>query len=351
MENEPEFQSGALLDTRSEEEKLKDYKFEEIVASANPVTWVEKTQTQWRHFPIFNQDGSGSCVAQTMAKLLGVLYWLKNSVYIHFSATDIYQRRANKPDGGMGGIDVFKVARKGVTLEDLVPSQNMSDSQMDSIDIPQYKKDVGTVFKISNYVEVPPGDIETVASIIETTKKAVMVWFYFKRDEWTEHPQILHPTIDRAASDTARHSVTAVDFALVDGKKCLIIDDSWGPNYGFGGVRVIDEDFFRERNFFVAYPVSFKFDDPTPNKPKYTFTKSLDFGTTGTDVVALQDILKFEGMFPSNVASTGVYGAITASGILKWQTQHNVAPLAELNQLQGRRVGPKTVAALNSIYS
>ena len=37
-----QFISGAQLDTRSKVEKSKDYKFEEIVAFANPVQWVEK---------------------------------------------------------------------------------------------------------------------------------------------------------------------------------------------------------------------------------------------------------------------------------------------------------------------
>lgn len=353
--DENNFQSGALIDTRPESVKIKDYKFEEIVSAANPVNWVEKPQSEWRHFPIFNQDGSASCVAQTMAKLMGILYWLKNNVYVHFSATHIYQRRANKPQGGMGGVDVFEVARKGVTLEELVPSQNMNDAQMDGIEIPQYKQDVGAVFKIQNYVTIPEGDMETVASIIETTKKAVMVWFYFKHDEWTEHPKVIYPDLDRYAASTARHSIAAVDFALVNGKKSLIVDDSWGTSYGLAGERVIDEDFYKARNFFAAYPISFKFDDqsspgPSP-KPKHTFTLPFGFGVTSDDVKALQEILKYEGLYPTNVESTGYYGAITATGVLSWQKKHNVAPLEELETLQGRRVGPKTIAALNAAYS
>src|SRR3990167_25647 len=98
MENEEKnFQSGALIDERSEAEKAKDFKFEEIVTSIAPVVWTEKPSLSWRKFPIFNQNGSGSCVAQTMAKILGVMYYLKNQTYVHFSATHIYQRRSNKP--------------------------------------------------------------------------------------------------------------------------------------------------------------------------------------------------------------------------------------------------------------
>ena len=352
------FQSGALIDTRPESEKIRDYKFSEVVSAVNPVTWVEKPQSSWRHFPIFNQNGSGSCVAQTMAKLGGVLYWLKNNVYVHFSATHIYQRRVNKPQGGMGGVDVFDVARKGMTLEELVPSQGMTDAQMDGIEIPKYKQDVGAIFKIGNYLIVSEGDIETVASIIETTKKAVMVWFYFKSDEWTPNPKIIYPDLDRYAQSTARHSVAAVDYALVGGKKSLIIDDSWGTSFGLAGERVIDEDFYKARNFFAAYPMSFQFDDqsqpqPTPviTKPKYTFTVPLVFDSSSNDVKALQDILRFEGFFPVNADSTGYYGSVTSKGVLAWQKKYNIASMAELDALMGRRVGAKTIAKLNELYS
>ncbi len=379
MDNETtQFMSGAIIDTRSDEEKQKDYYFGETVAAANPVNWVEKTQDAWRHFPIFNQDGSGSCVAQTLAKLLGILYWLKNQLYVHFSATHIYQRRANKSAGGMAGVDAFNIAKQGVTLEELTPSQNMNDAQMDGTVIPQYKQDVGAVFKIGNYVSLPIKDIDTIASVIQTTGKGVMVWFYFKIDEWTNTPTVKYPNLDLNAGDTARHSVTAIDFTLYQGKKALIIEDSWGLLFGINGERIITEDFFAARNWFAAYPISFAFDNqaqpqpqpqpaPVNPKPKYTFTKPLVFiawdaiknqpvdpalsESQKADVIALQNILKYEGFFPANIASTGYYGAITAKAVYAFQVAHNVAPLPELNALQGRRVGDKTIQALNTLYS
>ena len=362
MSDETDFQSGALIDDRPPEEKENDYQFSETVAAINPVTYVEKTSAQWRKFPIFNQNGSGSCVAQTLAKLLGVIYWLKNQVYVHFSATDIYQRRANKPNGGMGGVDAFSIASKGVTLEELVPSQNMTDAQMDATVIPPYKHDVGSVFKVPNYLSLPIKDIDTVASVIQTTGKAVMVWFYFEYREWTDEPTIMNPSLDMNAPTTCRHSVAAVDFCLYNGKKALIIDESWGKNITqFQSQRVITEDFFKARNFYAAYPMSFIFDDqtvpvptPTPTpvtKPRYTFKNELTFGETNADIKALQDILRFEGFYPVNVSSTGFYGAITASGFYKWQLKHNVADYATLQKYMGKSVGPRSIVILNNLYS
>src|SRR3989344_6739260 len=170
------FVSGAELDVRPESEKIKDFKFNEIVASVNPVNWVEKTHDQWRRFPIFNQDGSGSCVAQTEAKELGIMRWLKDNIYVHFSATDIYQRRANRPAGGMAAVDARNIVRIGATLEVLAPSQDMTDQQMDSAAVEDYKREVGGVFAVPNFVEISQRTIDAIASVIQTTQKGVMVW-------------------------------------------------------------------------------------------------------------------------------------------------------------------------------
>ncbi len=353
--------SGAVIDERPESEKEKDYRFEEIVAAINPVNWIEKPRDQWRKFPIFNQDGSGSCVAQTEAKEMGIMRWLRDKIYVHFSATDIYQRRSNKPAGGMVAVDARNIARKGVTLEALAPSQAMNDGQMDSAVIEEYKRKVGEVFAVPNFVALPIRDIDTVASLIQTTGKGVMVWFYFEYREWTDTPQVMNPNLDLYAGSTNRHSVTAVDFTLVNGKKALIIEDSWGPTFGLNGQRVITEDFYKARNWYAGYLVNFQFEDqtkplpqpqPAPNpKPKYRFSKPLTFGMTNSDVKALQDILRYEGLFPQNTASTGYYGAITAKGVYQFQVRHKIAPMAELNALQGRRVGEKTIQKLNALYA
>jgi len=338
---------GALIDTRPEKEKEEDYTFDEIVASAEEVKWVEKVPTQWRSFPIFNQNGSGSCVAQTMAKILGVMRWLKDGIYIHFSATHIYQRRSNKPRSGMNGIECFKIAQKGVTLEELVPSQNMTDAQMDSVVIEEYKKQVGEVFKIGNFITMPIKNIDLIASVIQKTGKAVMVWFYFENGEWNNTPKVINKNLNLSAYNTSRHSVTAVDYALIGGKKALIIEDSWGVRSGFTGQRVITEEFFKERNWFCAYPMNFKFDEPVDNTPKYTFNEDLKYSAKYSvieEVKKLQSALKYLGHFPSNIDCTGYYGSITTKSVLAFQQKYQIYEQA------GKLCGAKTRKQLNLIF-
>jgi hypothetical protein len=51
---------GLIPDPRSEEEKLKDYRAEEVLAAFVPIEWKEKPESEWRKYPIFNQDYSSS---------------------------------------------------------------------------------------------------------------------------------------------------------------------------------------------------------------------------------------------------------------------------------------------------
>lgn len=359
MSNENEEQDvflGARIDERSDEEKAKDFKFAEIVVSAALVNWIQKEET--RRFPIFDQDGSGSCVAQTVAKMAGIMYAQANDdEYVHFSATHVYQRRWNKPSGGMNGVDALDIARQGVTLEQLVPSQRMTDNQMDSAVIEKYKQDVGKIFGWSNYVILPNKDIDAIASVIQETGKGVMVWFYFNYKEWKrDMPTVIDKNMDLRGGSTLRHSVTAVDYTLLpDGSKALIIEDSWGNDTGIEGQRIITEDFFKARNWFAAHAMNFAFENPYDSAPGGNFTRNLEFTeevTQDDDVVDLQNILKYEGMFPANVQSTGYYGNITAKAVLAWQLKFMPEyGENELIALAGKIVGPATRAALNKKYN
>ncbi len=323
---------GVLLDTRSEEEKKLDYHFAEIVSAIEPVVWVEKSQDKWRKFPIFSQNGSGSCVAQTLRKLYGVYIWSKTGYYVDISASHIYQRRVGRPAAGMGGTDAFSIGQKGTTLELFAPSENMSDAQMDNVNVLPFMEKIGETFKLGAYVTVSPTDIDTVASIIQKTGKAVMVWFYFTYPEWQNTPTVLNPNLDLNNPTTLRHSVAAVDFALVNGKKCLIIDDSWGLQYALNGQRVITEDFFIARNFFAAHFQNFAFEQ-IDVKPKYTET-----------IISLQDCLKAEGLFPSNISSTGFFGPITIKAVNAFQVKYGIDVVGTST------VGPKTKAKLHILY-
>lgn len=363
--------TGAEIDSRSRDEKEKDYSVREVFASAVAVNWREKKPEEWRSFPEQNQMSSSSCVAQTLKKVLGVQHLINSGSYVKFSAAHIYQNRSNKPGEGMIGVNAFEIARtKGVTLEELVPSDKMNEQEINSVPIQPHHVKVGEVFKITNHVGIPNADIDTVASVIQKTGKAVMVWFYFTSAEWSrEVPVIKTPMTSPSDPRALRHSVTAVDFTLYKGQKALIIEDS----AHFGGIsrRIITEDFFKKRQWFARYPMNFVFQssssqDNNSSDVNYTFEQELAFiplddageisdltkhKKQEADVKALQDILKAEGCLATNISSTGYYGSITSKAVMAFQTKHKVASEAEISALRGRFVGQKTISKLNELYS
>lgn len=342
------FTSGALIDERTPEQKARDWQQREVLASSAQVQWREKQPNELRKFPIFDQDGSGSCVAQTEAKELGIMRWLTDGTYVHFSATDIYQRRTNRPGGGMGFADARRIAKEGATLEALAPSQGMSDAKMDAQFVEPYKREVGAVFSVPNYLALPLGDIDAAASTIQATGKGLMLWFYFKNDEWTSKPKVLYPGLDLYDAATAKHSATGVDYFIQNNEKCLLIEDSWGPGAGAGGQRIITESFFKARNFYAGYLVRFRFQDAQVPKPTWEFLVDLELGMDGPNVKSLQDCLKWTGDFPTNAESTGYFGTITQAAVQKFQVK-------QIGVEQGDagygRVGPRTREKLNEIFS
>ena len=230
---------------------------------------------------------------------MGVYFKEKEGEWIDFSRTHVYQQRQNKPGEGMVPANAFKIAQKGVTLSALAPNKP-SDAEMDSYQVTDWKKKVAEPFAIGNYVFLPIKDIETAASTIWKTKKALVVCFFASVEEWRkEVPTIIDPTMT-VSTAVVRHAVSAVDFTLYKGSKALIIEDS----AHFGGLnrRIITEDFFKARNTSCAYFINFKYDGGT--KPKFEWT-----------VKSMQDCLKHYGSFPSNVDSTGNWYGVTDKAV------------------------------------
>lgn len=341
---------GAIDDYRTPEHKQKDFRFDEIVATTAPVRFEAKEPSQWRSFPVRSQGQAGSCVAHSCALVAGILQEHRDKTFIEFSASDVYQKRQNRtwPNGsaGMWATDAFEIMRKdGITLEALMPSMNVTEAGIHQIPRKPYYGRVGEVFRIGEYVMFTPGDFDSVASTVQKTRKGVMVWFRFHGNEWTTTPRV------RAANPPLHHSVVAIDVAVYGGKRGIVIQDSWGHATGINGRRFITEEFYHARNSFAGYVIAFRTDeDAKPTPVSHTFARDLRYGMTGDkDVQLMQDVLKREGLFPTNIDSTGNYYEITRRAVLAFQHKHNVDTPAQLEALQGRVVGPKTRTVLTRL--
>lgn len=75
-------------------------------------------------------------------------------------------------------------------------------------------------------------------------------------------------------------------------------------------------------------------------------TEPLFYGSTGSQVVLLQDILKQQGFFPKEVNSNGKFGPTTLKAVQDFQVKYSIASLSDPGF---GFVGPKTRAALNQL--
>lgn len=314
-------------DTQSEEQKAKNYKLEEVCTAPAPVVWFEKQILT--SYPIRDQDGSGQCVCMTYATELGIIFKQKYGVWMDFSSSYPYQARKYPLQSGCTSEDIYSIFPKiGNVYEAFMPSQQMTDSQAMAVKKEPYFEDLAKVYKVMR-VSLPI-DFETVASTIQATGKGVMVWFKFSVPEWTDIPQVLpQPT-------TSGHSVIAVDFTLRNGKKYLVINDSWGLKYAVKGQRFISEEYFNARCFLASYLKTFEIqnNDIQPlGKP--TFDGS---------IVSAQKCWKWLGLFPANVPEIENMGPISTQACIKFQNLFGIVPPLGV-------LGPKTKAKLSELFN
>ena len=318
--------TGCLPDTRPIEEKQKDwYK----ITTSGGLVFEEKSFEDIKTFPVRDQDGSGSCVAQTLALIMGIENYLEEGKFIEFSAKDIYTRRSNKDSMGMIGVEALDIARKyGATLEVLIPSQNMGESEINNILRNTSDEQIGKIFTIKDFYQLP-FSLESIASIMESGRKngvakPIMGWFMFPRKEWTAIPKL-----SNSEFDIVHHSVTLIDYGIMNGERGLFIQDSWGlHSTTVNGLRFISEDYLK-RMTFCAY-INDKENDWQNEKKWYNFNRILRKGMKGEDVKELQKLLE--------VSVDGVFGIKTEVAVKLFQSKNGL--------LEDGVVGPQTLSKL-----
>ncbi len=314
-------------------------KFEDIVSSGasfqerSPVSYTQRFQ-----------DNSGTCVAQTTAKMLEVADFKNDGGLTVYSATPIFQSRANKPNTGMYMTDALNFSTKnGAYLEKDVPSEHMSDLEVDDT---IYDNTLAVHDKPLNSIVLNDYSFYKVAEAVNTFG-ACMTLFKASYSEWCQDV----PT-GLSDSEAIRHAVTAVDTISYKGVEYIIIEDSYGTWQVKSdlplkaGQRAITKVFFDKHCYGASAFTKWTYGKSEPHK--HMFASTLVYGSTSPEIALLQQKLQQLGYFPVNVKCTGYYGKITGNAVLAWQIAYKVADLSELN---GKSFGPKSILVMNTLLS
>lgn len=333
------YSTGAIVNRQLKDKR--NYSSEELALSPF-VNWKELDRNNTKHYSVFNQGSVGACVAHSISKIAEIQHLAESGIHITFDPTFIYTQRSNTTPG-MGANDSCKIAQQGCCP--LISGVNQPTKESEAIPntyFKKYSKEMefsAQAYRLGKYFWLK-NDIDEIASAIDTYG-AVMVWFSFGKNNnwWSEKPVV--------ASNTRpyKHSVVAVDYGIEDGEKCLVIEDSSGPETGFNGNQRIITNEFIKNNCVVAIAFACNIDSGELDTAHFLY--DLEFGSRDVEVARLQSVLRELGHFPQSVSSTGYYGTITKKAVLDFQLEWNV--LSSENDAGAGRLGPLTRKTLNDL--
>ena len=324
--------TGIAEDTRNKLEKSLDWKHEDIFPTGLPYVWKEFNEADIPQYTIRNQNGSGSCVAFSVCKALGINNLKEKGKYVDLRPEFIYTKRTNE-GAGMYPQQAFSLACKyGAPEDPTLKGDNLNESQVNAYVPTPEETEQALKYRGKNYVFINKDDIDEIAKVIEQGHTPC---FLVRCDvsEWTESP-VVDPS--KTSPFNLNHEIPAIYAGMKDGVKTIVISDSWGSAYGKNGLRYLSEDFIKTRVVEVGYIVDL-LDELIP--PPFKFNKNLSAGMRNVDVLQLQKRLVKDGF--GTYTPTGFFGLLTLASVVAYQKKHGITPAYGF-------VGEKTRAKLNS---
>lgn len=337
--------NGIAIDPRTEKEKSFDFDHKELAFGDVKVEWNEKTIAECKQYKLRNQDGSLSCVAHAVAKMLGIHEVTEGREYVDLSPSPIYLHRYNYPSGGMWLPDALGLACKiGACKADLMPCDMQGESFMnDKSKLTDEALADAQNYKGKGWVEIKDKSIDEIAKVL-AMGYPVLFGFTFDADEYGEVPKV-----KKNSKLHIRHGVAGVDYLLHKGEKAIYVEDSWTPGTGKGARRIFTESWIKSNHcFYVGYVIPLVKEVDKKVQYVYEWFDVMKFNGKNNDindVKALQKCLQSIGMFPKNAKVDGIYGTITRKAVYEFQVKH----VGTHNK--GVQVGPLTLKALNKVFT
>jgi len=137
----------------------------------------------------------------------------------------------------------------------------------------------------------------------------------------------------------------AIALAVGWNKDYFIAQNSWGKDFGNNGCFYFDKSYMPFTGWLVLVdlPNNWKELLDKGDKPQHYFRTNLWMGMRGSEIVKLQNCLKWIGSFPKEQESTGYFGNITLQAVINFQKRYSIYP-------QVGFVGPISRNKLNEIF-
>lgn len=337
-----------------------------MVASAVPLP--ESYKTDISAFPIWYQKKLGACVGHAFAKTAQYYFWRKTGKIINFSPRFLYavaKAQDSLLSEGTYPSLVAKILNKyGCATEDTCPNDTDLDHetyvyQRKIENIPAAAFAEAEQYKIPGYAFLTTNNIDEIKrAVFDSGVFAGLVrigkeWWTDTQGNTTWDKDKILP-LRPPAEIVSGHEVV---FYGWDKDELYEISNSWSDFWadkGNGNLGIASY-----LPFFIEGIVIKELPPPVidelqrlPSKPKHYFGVNLEYGMrANAEVVYLQDCLKYEGLMPAVIPSTGNYLEETRKAVLAFQKKYNLITAYQEWVYKGKYCYEKTRNKLNQLFS
>lgn len=342
--SEEKMELGALPDNRPISARRKDFTEKDLPQVAGAPAPFNNQRIRELQATVFNQWHTSSCVPHgflTQLEYEGIIS--KASLKSQLRA---YRKRANYPQPGSIGIDMYDKIRAGVSplSEALVMSEH-TEAQANALPLmPGVKPEKDfSYYTITDYSKI---------STLIASGKAVAVFIYANKKEWSrEYVELQESNLDISKAGI-RHCVVLIprgDFTK-DGIEYYSVHDS--SKFGNRHLRYMPHSFLLKRCYFAA-EVFPKGAEPMPEPPgeRPLPLISCELEMNGDAVLDLQAYLIKKGFLEPQYL-TGYYGALTAKAVLWFQLMNHekfASNIPKLLEWRGEYWGRQSIDVVKSL--
>lgn len=205
---------------------------------------------------VSDQNGSGSCTAQSSMNMAKIIYYKTHQLGIKdFSARFIYSQ-ISLPQGGAYVRDgVATLLKEGICLNSDFPSNPETEDHM------RDKTGLDLVLPLAKQYDIYPDDfayaqVSSIDDIAVAIREhyCVSIGVSGSNEGWKQADVV----VPKQGETIWGHNVVGISAQMRNGKKTIKFLNSWTENWGSGGYGFFSEEYLKT-NLLVAYVITSNF--------------------------------------------------------------------------------------------